>query len=147
MFTRGKQAKPKEGLNKITKEERKLAAEVTQKAELIRAEHFDVPDVGSTVVSAGADAGAPSSVPPRASKSLPATSRQANMARERMRQRQKKVKLSFADRLTDKVAAGQKSDTYLMTALAMLLSPVDASDCDAARVLCLQGCEALLQRY
>ena len=98
MFTRGKQAEPKEGKNKMTKKERKLAAEMAQKAELIRAEGIDVPDTGPTV--AGADAGAPPSLPLRVSKGLPGSSRRTNMARERMVQQQKKVKLSFADRLT-----------------------------------------------
>ena len=131
MFKRGKKGEEKEGKKKTTKQDRKLAAEKAEKAELMRAAGISMPDPQSPVVSANGE-----STPPTTPLGMPggllrSSQRSTNRARERMGQ-QKKVKLSFKDRLTDKVASGQKSAPYLACAV-ILLSPIKSSDSAAAR--------------
>jgi|EP01043_Picozoa_sp_COSAG02_P036554 hypothetical protein len=108
MFKRGKKGEEKEDKKKMTKKERKLAAEKADKAELMRAEGINMPDTKSPVVSPKGESTPPTTPLRTPGGLLKSSQRSANKARERMGQ-QKQVKLSFKDRLTDKVASGQKS--------------------------------------
>lgn len=108
MFKRGKKGEEKEDKKKMTKKEKRLAAEMAEKAELMRAEGISMPDPKLPVVSSATPPTTPLRTP---GGLLQSSQRSANRARERMGQQQK-VKLSFKDRLTDKVASGQKSAPY-----------------------------------
>ena len=131
MFKRGKKGEEKEGKKKATKQERKLAAEMAEKAELMRAAGISMPDPKPPVVSANGESTPPTTPLRTPGGLLKSSQRSTNKARERMGQ-QKKVKLSFKDRLTDKVASGQKSALHLACAV-IPLSPIKSSDSAAAR--------------
>ena len=106
MFKRGKKGERKEG-KQMTKKEKKLAAEVAAKEDLMRAAGIEMPN---------------SSQQQKLESPLSSSQRSANRARERMKQ-QKRVKLSFKDRLTDKVASGPSIAQHLAPAVSCCYCP------------------------
>lgn len=99
-FGKKKDAAPKKP--KLTKQEKRLRAEMEAKSDLMRASGIDMPQPVAV-------AAAP---PPTLQRSLstsrmPSVGYSANKAREKQGS-QKKVKLSFKERMTDKVASGMR---------------------------------------
>jgi hypothetical protein len=146
MFKRGQKGdNQQQPEKKMSKKEKRLAAEMAEKAELMRASGVDMPDPEQqrAVVAAAAEA-ARDSEPTTSGRLMPDMGRSINKARQSHGQ-QKQVKLSFKDRMTDKVASGQNCPP------SPTLTP---HRCDtrpphrcAARATLLQECEAPLRRY
>ena len=111
---KSKDAAPKEPkAPKLTKQEKKLAAEKERAAALMRAEGIDMPEPAAAAAGALAEGDAtPKGDASRKSGSLmPSVSYSANKARQKQGE-VKKVKLSFKDRMTDKVASGAVPLTF-----------------------------------